>query len=100
MDVFFSLLLTSTAVQNRCLREDVGIHEVSRTHGLHQDHSGGRGAGPQVQREIRLPAGVHHERVHRAAETLRHYESGRQLGLQRLRSSHTQGFTVKVGGIV
>lgn len=91
---------TPTAVKNRRVREDVGVHEVGRAHGLHQDHGRGRGAGPQVQREIRLPAGVHHERVHRATQAVRHNESGRKLGLQRLRSSYTQGFTVKVGGIV
>lgn len=76
------------------------LHEVGRAHGVHEDHGRGRGTGEKVQREVRLPAGVHNERVHGAAQTLRHHESGRQPGLQRLRGGHAQGLTVKVGGVV
>lgn len=87
-------------VKDRRLRENVELHEVSRAHGVHQDHRGGCGAGPKVQREVRLPAGVHYERVHGTAQTLRHHESRRQPRLQRLWGGHAQGLTVKVGGVV
>lgn len=96
-----SALSPSTAeVQNSRVREDVVVYEVGRTDRLHQNHSGGRGEGPQIQGEVRLPPGVHHERVHGAAQAMRHHESRREPGLQRLRDCHTERLTVKVGGIV
>ena len=65
-----------------------------------ENHSRGGSESPQVQGQVRLPAGVHHERVHRAAETLRHHEGRREPGLQRLRDRHAERILIKVGGIV
>lgn len=56
----------------------MAVHENRRTLCLRQENVRGRPARQEVQREVRLPAGVHHERVHRAEETLRHHESGRE----------------------
>ncbi|XP_054873256.1 glutamate receptor 1-like isoform X6 [Amphiprion ocellaris] len=78
------------ALQDRRVREDVVVHAQRRPHGVREEHQRGRGAGPQVEGEVRLPAGVVHERVHRAEEALRHHEGGRKPGLQGLRGGHAQ----------
>uniref|UniRef100_A0A8P0TMW3 Glutamate receptor n=2 Tax=Canis lupus familiaris TaxID=9615 RepID=A0A8P0TMW3_CANLF len=82
-------------IQNRGVREDVDVHAVGGAVGVHADHGGGRGARAQVQGQVRLPAGVHDERVHRAAQALRHHESGRKPGFQGLWRSYSQGLLIK-----
>lgn len=94
------LLLRPPEVKDCGVRENVELHEVGRAHGLHQDDGRGRGSRAQVQREIRLPAGVHHERVHGAAQALRHHEGRRESGLQGLRGGHAQRIAAKVGGVL
>lgn len=65
------------------------LHAERRALCVREDDGRRSGQSQEIQREVCLPAGVHHERVHRAEETLRHHESGGQPGLQRLRHRHT-----------
>ena len=83
-------------VQDRGVREDVVVHEERRPLCVRQEHQRGHDARAQVQGQVRLPAGVLHERVHRAAQALRHHEGGREPGLQGLRGGHAQGIPSQV----
>lgn len=99
--VCISLYLSlSLAFQDRPFRQDVAVHEISRTLPVRQEN-GGRGPTRQeIQREVRLPSGIDHERVHRTEEAMRHHESGREPGLQGLWDRDPQRISIKVGGSV
>jgi len=98
--LFLFLCLSFPEVKNSCLRENVVVHEVSRALGVHQNDGGRGGEGAEVEGEVCLPAGVDDERVHRAAQALRHHESRRQPGFQGLWCSNPQRLSIKVGGII
>jgi len=83
-------------VKDRCLWEDVVLHEVSWPVGVCQDNGRGCDESQEVQGQVCLPAGVHYEWVHRAEETVWHNEGGREPGLKRLWNRHTQGITSQV----
>lgn len=98
--LFISLLSSLPEVKNSRLRENVVVHEVGRALGVHQNDGGRGGTGAEVEGQVRLPAGVDDERVHRAAQALRHHESRRQPGFQGLWCSNPQRLSIKVGGII
>lgn len=100
MWLFLSLLSSLPEVKNSRLRENVVVHEVGRALGVHQNDGGRGGEGEEVEGEVCLPAGVDDERVHRAAQALRHHESWRQPGFQGLWCSNPQRLSIKVGGII
>lgn len=100
MFLFLCFLCVCAAFQNSSVRKNVVVHEIGRAFRVRQDDTRRGGTGAQVEGQIRLSSGIHHERVHRAEEAVRHHESGRQSGLEGLRCGHPQRLSIKVGGII